>query len=391
MNPGIITKLLKKNNNIQYIGCGITLLHSYGISAAFNFLKDTKKVNKGLILCAPHVITGRLLKRELFSLSNNEVIFYDIDSLVFDSVDGKFKEYIKSLKIIKKNMDYDSIFVACTHMDYKWTNIISSIFPKKKVIYIVIDDGIGSYTNEIKNRLQYELYENINSCFFKKLEILIKVCISGLCYKLFQHILVKNNEIIDFRIFLKDKNGQFLRNELAASYYANEFKKYAHISKIQGLELFEESFLFNTQCLEENKITDGKVDLNLYKKVLKIIKKINGKVIIKPHPREINIEKYKMLDCYVYEDKTYSQEVILSALDKKPKCIISIFSSTLLNAYGLYNIPVISLAKIMLNMDINNVFKKYLKDFVKQYHKIFIFPRSMEELEGIIKKLEGKN
>lgn len=62
-------------------------------------------------------------------------------------------------------------------------------------------------------------------------------------------------------------------------------------------------------------------------------------------------------------------------------------SSTLLNAYGLFDIPAISLAKIMIREDINSVFAGQLNDFIDQYKNVFIFPENMDELKDVLLSL----
>lgn len=144
--------------------------------------------------------------------------------------------------------------------------------------------------------------------------------------------------------------------------------------------------MVNTQCLAENKITDGHLDLNLYEKVVDIAREIGLSVVLKPHPRELNVEKYKRLRIKLIPSDT-AQEAILANLEEKPKCIVSIFSSALLNAWGLFDIPAISLAKIMLKEEINEEFRRQLMDFIKQYNGVFLFPESYEKFKNAIQSL----
>lgn len=41
----------------------------------------------------------------------------------------------------------------------------------------------------------------------------------------------------------------------------------------------------------------------------------------------------------------------------------------------------------MLKENISSIFRKQLVDFIKQYEKIFIFPKSYEQLEKVIKEI----
>ena len=75
-------------------------------------------------------------------------------------------------------------------------------------------------------------------------------------------------------------------------------------------------------------------------------------------------------------------------LDKeKPACVISILSSALLNAYGLFDISAISFSRIMIQRDIYSTYKEQVLDFEKQYKKVFMFPDIIEELKRILIKV----
>lgn len=385
MKPKEVINLIK-NDDIQFIGCGITPLHIYGICASFNYLKDNFYVSKGVILSAPHSTTGRIIHYEDINLKEDEFYYYEVDSLFFEPINNNVWDRVHALNRIGNKKLGTEIYVAWTEINYRWINLIEKAFPERKVIYISIDDGGGSYVSRIKDLLQIRLYENQKSSLFKKSIFFIKTIIDGQYNLFLKKRLINNKQFINFNIFKLCENGNFKRNECAANYYVYEFQK-MHKYDEHTMKKFCDCFLINTQCLVENNMVDGLIDLKLYSRVVNIIKDINGRVMLKPHPRELNVEKYKKLGCDIYINNTNSQEMILASLPRKPKCIISIFSSTLLNAYGLFNIPVISLAKLMLKENISSIFRKQLVDFIKQYEKIFIFPKSYEQLEKVIKEI----
>ena len=171
---------------------------------------------------------------------------------------------------------------------------------------------------------------------------------------------------------------------MAVRYYKRALKRQLKMETPIEFKEFSKSILINTQCLFESNMTNGIVDLKLYKDAVKIVKKYNEKILVKPHPREMNIRKYEDIGCDLIKEMEYSQEVILSNLKEMPLCIISVFSSTLLNATGLFGVPAISLAKLMLRKNISKNMVGVLKKYIRQYDNIILFPDSWEELENLI-------
>ena len=145
--------------------------------------------------------------------------------------------------------------------------------------------------------------------------------------------------------------------------------------------------LFNTQCLFENKMSDGKTDLELYRLVSECTKSLGLKVALKPHPRELDLKKYSDFNIDIIP-ANISQEALLANTTDKPACVISIFSSTLLNAYGIFDIPVISLAKIFIKMGVSSTVEAQLNDYIKRYEKNFIFPETVDELKKELEKIK---
>lgn len=386
MDSKLLIDILKSNPGVQFIGCGITYLQLYGVNAAFEYLREKWDVKDGIFLSAPHATTGRVIYKDIFL--NENLKYHTIDSMYFDHVYGMFKDRILAYKLIRRNEPTNLIYIASSSINYKWVNMINVAFPDKNIVFIVIDDGGGSYLNKTKDTLRTIMYENTELSLIRKNAIIAKNIADGFYNRIFTKRLSKNRQLVDFRLFRWNSNGCLERNNRAIPYYINELKRRTKGVEKGVKEVFEDNYLINTQCLVENMITDGVVDLKIYSEVVNIVNNIGKKVILKPHPREIKIEKYGQLKCEIYSDNRHSQEIILASLDKPPKCIISIFSSTLLNAYGLFDIPAISLAKIVVKENINNVFRNQLEEFIEQYKNIFFFPETYMDLEIILNKLK---
>lgn len=388
-----ISILLKNNEKCNFIAFAMTPLHAHGVDAVIKFLNDTVGEVNGYIYIIPHPITGRLLTEKNFVNNYSNIVLVN-GSITFSrnrNMGNKIFDRIKALYNVKKG-NGKTIYVVATEMIPALFSVINKAIDKPAIKFIKIDDGAGSYLNPIEDKLSY-----VRSQYGKDKNVIsyVKGICKALAYCQYMSLLLYNikssNKYIDANIFIYhnvDNNKYFTSNSMISPYYKMVFKELGKNIPKDKLTIFNESVLFNTQCLAECNMTDGVIDLELYKEVISICNKYNKKVILKPHPREKNINKYKELGIVLLENKNYSQEILFACLDKMPYCVISIFSSTLLNAVGIYNIPAISLAKIMLNKKIDHSLSEQLKEYITQYEKLIIFPNSVEDLESIICKIK---
>ena len=384
LNAGDLIEQIKYDE-CNFFACAMTYLQAIGVNASIQQLREKGIELKGYIFIVGHPITGRILSKTDFDIDGTDIKIVNF----MDAYKKKFMHPIRgrvlALRQSKKHILCDSVYIVSTVIDYRWYQILYSYKSEKKLCYIVIDDGGGSYANPFKDFLQYELYQRKKN-LINVTKVIIKTTIWSLYNNLLRHCLKKNDSYIDNRIFNNLKKNKLCPNEKIVPYYRNQFKKQGEKINTEILSLCENSVLFNTQCLVENKMIEGEIDARLYQRSISIIKELELKVVLKPHPREVNIEKYESIGATLIPANV-TQEALLANLDNLPKCIISIFSSTLLNAKGLFNIPVISLAKILLKEDINKVFRSQLQDFILQYEDLFWFPESMDELKKMVSTL----
>lgn len=377
-----LPRLLEGDCNLIAYAC--TTLQAQGIDAFLSYLQQSGVPVKGYILLLSHPLTGRLITPADFT-TTADVEFVN---------GGKSFSYRRNpVMVLSERLRYrvkpgKKVYIVCTEVV---DAVVAELTRHGFDCYsVVVDDGGGSYQDKLQFKIEDVRYLNHRASVPKQLALIARAVVEYASEEVMLRRIRKHERLIDFRIF-KGEGSHLERNALAASFYEEEFRKHATTTGLRDTEAFEDAYLINTQCFAENKMTDGIVDLKMYAAVTKLIQSIGGKIVLKPHPRELNLEKYKTLGLNVYSNNTYPQEVIIAGLDRKPKCIISVFSSTLLNAHGLFGIPAVSLAKLMLKENISSVFAGQLKAFIKQYRNVFIFPESYEELEEILRSYAHHN
>lgn len=375
-------KRIQDDAKCTLLAYGITPLHAIGIDATYSKLFEDRSCVTGYIIIGSHPTTGKSLSPEYFYSGAKRLHF--VEDLTITRKNPLLDRW-EALKLCWKKKHSQELYIICTEIKYEWFMLLKKQLKNADVKYVLIDDGGGSYADIYKDRLRLALNnEHIYGLSPKYLLIAIKMVFRVNYMKILEKVLIHNECLLDYRIF-RIKNKKFKRNDEICDFYVDQFRIRGTKSNNQLWQCFEDASLINTQCLVENGITDGVVDLEIYKKVIGILESLKQSIVIKTHPREKNIEKYRLVkDVNIYSDPSVSQEIILASCHKPPKCIISIFSSTLLNAYGLFDIPAISLAKIALKYNISDVFRKQLKDYIEQYKSVFEFPKDYEELKSLL-------
>lgn len=368
---------------IDFIGFAVTIQQVNAIEA--ELLKQGKNYKKKLILIKAHPRTGRLLGKSNFCNLSDDILIYNFDDSTdkydnWDRIGTYWYAFISTFikRYVKNNR---TIYIALPAVQIRWLSAIERNVQDTKVVYVILDDGGGSYVNRFSMIFRDFWYNRYNVkylfCIMKKIG---KMTVSNI----FINKLFSNGRVIDNRLF-KMIDGKFVRNTKITPYYNDLYKMISKNVDIDIINKFDNTVIINTQCLKENAITDGDADFDLYKKIVKLLLYRGVKVIIKTHPRELEPSKYEELGCDVYSDNQYSQESIVAASIIKPKCIVSIYSSTLLNINGIFGVPAISLAYIMRHeYKISNEFKAILDGYIEQYRSLVQMPKKIEDAVDMI-------
>ena len=396
MNIDDLCEILNRNENINFLALAVTVLHANGIDACVRKCEEEGIKLEGFVLLPAHPQTGRKLTKYSFFLlnSNISVCGFDYESKRFKKT-RRLKDRLFAYRSARKNTNTRVIYVAWTEVAFEWVNYIEKAVPNSKVCFIILDDGGGSYANKYKDELQFEIYKHPGQ--LKCLSI-AKTWIKVTYMKMLQRSLNKNARVVDNRIFIVEKRKNkkvFIKNEAIVKYYNMSYEKGAKAVPGAEAKLFEKAVIINTQCLEENNIIEGAIDLDIYKGLCKELTKNGFRIVIKPHPRELHPERYSSINGELSLSNSFSQELLIFRTFERPLCVISVFSSTLLNCNGLFDIPAISLAKIFKKTGkVNKTFINQLNTFIIDYSNVIQFPNTIEEAVQLIIKYrfyEGRN
>ena len=351
-------------DKINFIAYAITPWQIVGIEAAIEMLKHKGVTVDGVVLLAEHEITGRCITKENFKVFNDgtSLEFINIKHWRFDS-SNNIIDHLRTVISVINNTKSEVIYVVnAGKIDLRWIRQIK-LETNKSTKYILVDDGTGSYTGY--RGLNMGISRHIKSYIYKQ-------CFSR---------LAQNKMVIDFRL-LKCIDGKYIPNGYVPDYYKIILEEGSNIDNTL-LQEYSCDVLINSQCLFDNHEIEGMQDINTFKAFNDLLPE-NIVVTLKKHPREKSIYRYEGFNWNIMENCDYTQEEIFSKLKVKPKLLVGITSSTLINSSILFGINSISLAKLFIKQGLPKGIQADVKDFISNFENILLFPNNEDELQQMI-------
>lgn len=137
--------------------------------------------------------------------------------------------------------------------------------------------------------------------------------------------------------------------------------------------------LINTQPFTNEDISLELVN-DLWKDVIKMYKSFGFDVYIKPHPREKDLKCYQAMGAKLISKTSIAQELLLMKM-KKPKYLISFYSTTLVTAPVLNDVQTICLAPLLFDFNISNDLRRSAEKFIVTFKTNTNMVKSLNELE----------
>ncbi len=363
-----------KKENIDFIAIVKTPWHTFGLYSALKSIvqKESKKLF-GYILIENASENGKNLEIERY-ISKIDFVDFKIIYSNGEKWEPSRKEHIKQFLEVKneffaiKKRNSKTIYCISPFQPAYWlATEISKCFNNPKLTYYIIDEGLGIY---IRNRRTWanEFYYSCHS-ILKTAKYLLILHIDSIINKR----LKKNNLLIDFSLLQNKKP-----NEKIAKDYTNAFLKFNDSN--ENYDRYSNSVIIIGQLYHENNQIKNDADLKVFAKIIDFYNKDNINVIIKPHPRDKNISRYKPLNCQIEQNSVVPIELILSGLKTPPRAIVGFTSTSLVSAKIFGKTDAISLNKIINNGDIKPSLKREFKAFNKTFDEIISIPNSVNEI-----------
>lgn len=345
-------------DGVDYIGYVISKFHLLGLKS---YLYNKRMQNhKGIIIIGE--FEGKF---HLTSEDFEDMLKFDLKVLFLKEKEIKnvndiynWSKKFVSILLNHKNYDNKSIKIFCPREISLFLAMVLYNCKQFNIKYVLLDEGIGTYMS-LQHIFGAFINENRAGIFNRSIYF-FKMLLKSLLKKIY------NPE----KYFLYDISDGYLKphTEIINEYinwilYSNSFNKYT-IYELNNTHIV----LFCGQPWVELGGIQQSTELSLLKDFQTICHANNCKFIYKPHVRESD-EKIKIYSQQLYNTIILKDSRTLEELLPKinPCLIISYNSTALINAFYLFNIKSMIIAKYVINnFETNKYFLRASEELIKR-------------------------
>ena len=378
-------RLLKSTDEYDFVAFVMTPWHAHAFLAALKNIEDIEnRVLKGIVMIQPHETNGWLINEGDFAKNKNSISiyrYYDEESII-DRLHSEIDGIIYYFGLKKRDKPHFYFFKPNGFRYPILASLQKSCGKNELVCAVSIDEGVGIYTN-----FNYDtLLSSLKTSIIARTSIKSKLFS---IFKTFEVHIFKEKRLIEKGYYI-DCNLLKIRDDKVCEPNGSMPKYFKNVIEDSSKDIvlnhgFDRNYvLINTQPMEEYSYSGEDIQLDILKQCIPIFQEAGYSVVLKPHPRERDIEKYKHLNILVLEYNSISQESLLCKI-RKPEYIVSCCSTTLVSTHLFWGIKAISLTKLFINN--GTILKSYEDIFYRfevAFQKMLIFPDDFEQLREIV-------
>lgn len=355
-------KLLDDLSDVDFISICGTTWNLMGVEAWLVGQERADNHFKGLVCIRKHKDTGYTINKSFFentgynveSIEENEYFSENLREKLFRRV-FTLIYLIKWKRSPKDSNNFKNLYILCLGgLDQTWIIPLKTIPSSIKITFVIIDDG---YMNPILEGSKV-----------------------GYPYrKLVDYLIRKKFDVVDRRLRIPIKRYKCIFNESCIDDYLDCFRRHGKMIGQELLDKYNNAIIICTQPLPG---LSG-ADYEAYGKVGEILKKHNLKNIVRMHPREKDVERYSKLG-FIVDDSgkdKYTIEAVIANLEKRPKCVVSVYSSVLSDVGMFFDIPAISIARLIPPSMMDKETSKIIEMTLAAQETNWMIPSSYSELE----------
>ena len=375
--------LINKNEKCNFVAFAITPWHALGISATINKLVNNGNELNGYIFVYAYIQEKNSIQYcvnfDNFEIFNQKIqIVYT--TFERENILNKIKTIYSASKYLLKNEANKKEFyvLSPSTIDLKWIDILYQCNRKKRIIFIMFDEGIGStefrttHGMYVKRIAKYDGKEGI----LKKIKNYILAMFEHFLNCVFEKALSGKRGLVNNQLLIEYK-GKIVKNKAIVNNYIEVFQK---MNSYDANE-YSDCLLLNPQPEIFGSEIESHEEELLFRLCSDIAVSNGAKVVIKPHPRDNNFNRFNNYGCYVESNKNVSQEILISSLEKKPRCVVSLTSTTTFTLNLFYDIPSICLAKMVYKQMPSGSRKESYRRFIDNFSDLIFMPNDIDELK----------
>ena len=377
-----LEKAIDEDKRINFLAFVQTPWHALGVDAFIRFKEESGIKLHGFVCILSHAQAGIILKESSFSfdLADIEIVHYTDGTKESPIVKIKNNLSISNtIKFLHKSGD-DFFILSTVYPKYQWHAYIARNCQGRRPVSVLIDEGLGMYMRNMNDWIM-ETWSS-KERLYKKLKYTYEFCF-GSPQK--EKWLKKKKEFVSFGLF---NTVDMSLNNNVVEYYKKVLNNANKQINDVFVSCYENAIVINTQpYFDEGQLTEDS-DINLIKHICLLCAKKGFSVVLKPHPREKNIERYDGIDnCVIDSNFTSSQESIISNLKIKPRLIVGLCSTTLVSLRLFYGIKTASVMHCISSKGMGKKMNNDLIKFEKVFGKTVPCPLNLEEFSELLNRI----
>lgn len=379
INTAELITLINKEK-INFLATAITPWHAHGVDCCILKLIDDGVDVSGIVLVQMHSVSGYIIDESHFSNMKCSIFF--VEKPVFDGVFVELKlmlhKFFASFKFKQNEQTKLQIYLASSwHINLDLFIKLNKYVGNRTFSFIVFEEGLSTYYPSSESITTIWKDSGNNKTLFKQFFSFI----FRFSNKHLQTFIESKLPFINMNIFLKKKES-LLINKVAKNYYSLMLKKTNVDNEKMYAHLFENSVIICTMAIPRDEM-DVDAYIFLLEQVIDCLANKNIRVVLKPHPRELDYkEMYSGLNCILFDEKDLSLESIMTTYTIKN--VIGFSSTSLITSSLLFNIKSISLLGLQESGSYGKKIRVEMKDFEDIFSNFVSMPTSMLELKKLI-------
>lgn len=366
-------------NNINFLASAVTPWHAHGVDVCIKNLTYSGVEVRGLVLITSLPIKHYFIDETNFISGN--CIFCRVNPKVMQGVVTEFKSLINIIfaPIFYNRQDslksVDIFLASPWNLDvYGFINLYQW-FPFKKIGLMLFEEGLSTYFS-LSNKPELIWHSVGDKPFISKL---FSFCFRLVCKKITDRFNTKVS-YINLNL-LREARGILQPNDEAVACYKSIIAE--RITALDCSEfdynVFDNHVIICTMAYPREGMRNG-TDIRTIKQIIQSLQAEAYKVIIKPHPRELDyMQYYADIGCEVFAERGVSIETILYKA-KNVKAVISFSSTALVTAKLLFGIRAISIVDIVEWENYNCQIQQEMQSFKECFAGMTSIPKTINEL-----------
>lgn len=386
------------DKDVDFVAFIVSPFHLLGVNAfMLEFYRKYNKRPKGIIFVHPHPKNGIIVNTEhlksiefadvrLMYIQKNENI-NNMNLLTFIKngihlIRGILNVIITRNNTLRKNLYVVSVMDIPISVLKVFEN--NKIVQKYSPIFVIIDEGIGSYmsANVWKLVRTYDRPHNKINLNEKLLHELTALLVSIIKKFVYHYVQSRN-----YLLFIKEADTLTPNVPAIISYKRALIHRYKQKSYPRRLfpSIKKPWAIIVTQPFWEYDQIEISDYISVLDKTIKVLTCNGFTVVLKPHPRESPI-KYKILSGKYKNLIVFSQSTVIleDLLQLRPDIVLGFTTTALVTSKLFYDIQAVSMVDLLTRVSDDPLLNISSKEFKEKFQDIIWFANSIDELKRFL-------